>query len=163
MNENENNFESLRRLLALKRHETPPPGYFENFSGEVTARIRAGEGRGGGTAGRSSCRGCSGCCRCLRRSRRSRARLLPRFACCSFSALFMRNGLIPLQPPLLPTMAQSDFGMKSVADASPLDLNAQPAVQPAMISISSTNPVLNTSWQPVGRIFRTAQPHGSTG
>jgi len=45
MNENENNFESLRRLLALKRQETPPPGYFNNFSGEVIARIRAGEAK----------------------------------------------------------------------------------------------------------------------
>src|SRR5271167_3202673 len=45
MNENENNFESLRRLLAQKRHETPPPGYFNNFSGQITARIRAGEAR----------------------------------------------------------------------------------------------------------------------
>ena len=45
MSESQPNFDSLRRLLALKRHETPPPDYFGNFSTEVTARIRAAEGR----------------------------------------------------------------------------------------------------------------------
>jgi hypothetical protein len=36
-------FQDLRRLLALKRYEQPPPGYFNNFSRNVIAGIRAAE------------------------------------------------------------------------------------------------------------------------
>jgi len=45
MNENENDFKELKHLLKLKRHEIPPPGFFNHFSDEVVARIRAGENR----------------------------------------------------------------------------------------------------------------------
>ena len=47
MNKSENNnFETLKRALKLKRHEIPPPGYFNNFSSDVLDRIRAGESGG---------------------------------------------------------------------------------------------------------------------
>jgi hypothetical protein len=46
MNEKEHNFEDLKRLLKLKQHEVPPPGYFNHLSGRVIARIRAGEAGG---------------------------------------------------------------------------------------------------------------------
>lgn len=37
----EHDFRDVTRLLALKRHEQPPPGYFSRFSREVITGIKA--------------------------------------------------------------------------------------------------------------------------
>ena len=39
MNEEGQDFERLRQVLALKRHETPPPRYFKELPGRILSRL----------------------------------------------------------------------------------------------------------------------------
>jgi hypothetical protein len=39
MNEDGQNFDRLRQALALKRHETPPPRYFNELPGRILSRL----------------------------------------------------------------------------------------------------------------------------
>jgi hypothetical protein len=45
MNVDPENFASLQKLLALKRLEQPPPGYFDGLADKITWRLETGEGR----------------------------------------------------------------------------------------------------------------------
>jgi hypothetical protein len=42
-NNDEQQFDQLRKLLALKKHEVPPPGYFNRLPGKILARIESSE------------------------------------------------------------------------------------------------------------------------
>jgi hypothetical protein len=41
MSQSPDNFDALQKLLALKRHEPPPPGYFNRFAGRVIAQLES--------------------------------------------------------------------------------------------------------------------------
>jgi hypothetical protein len=45
MNSDQEKFEALRKLMALKRHEQPPPEYLSQLSDSIITRIERGEGR----------------------------------------------------------------------------------------------------------------------
>lgn len=49
MNESGQNFDQLKKLLKLKQHEVPPPGFFNDFSREVISRIEDNQVRSRGS------------------------------------------------------------------------------------------------------------------
>ena len=142
MNESENNFESLRRLLALKRHEVPPPGYFHQFSGNVVARLRAGE-----TAERES-----GWVRFLKAFE-----LKPAFAGVFASALclLLIFGIVFVQRPD-DTVSQSFFQPTSASAPMPAFASVSPVAMNQPGIIVSTNPVY--SLQPAASLFGQQDP-----
>jgi hypothetical protein len=43
MSKEPENFDELRKLLSLKRHEQPPPGFFRDLPGRIMTRIEREE------------------------------------------------------------------------------------------------------------------------
>jgi len=149
MNENENNFESLRRLLTLKRHEIPAPGYFHDFSGRVVGRIRAGE------AGASERRfGETPWLVKLLQTFEFKPAFTGAFASSLLLLLVLgivfaeRPDVMPQTQTLLQPMTQTDGAATQLAAASPMSL---PQTSEPTGIIASTNPVL--SLQPVASLF----------
>jgi len=147
MSENEDNFQSLSRLLVLKRHETPPPGYFNSFSSQILQRIRAGESVESATLLDKLFGSASGLATLLRALEAK-----PVFASAFAGALclLLLFGIVSAErPDLTPQpMLQPENSSTSLAALSPAALS-QSAGQ--MGIISSTNPVL--SLQPVASNF----------
>ena len=148
MNENENNFESLRRLLAQKRQETPPPGYFNSFSGQIIARIRAGEARAPQTDAEQYFSEAPWLLKLLQAFE-----LKPAFAGAFASALslLLVFGIIYAERPdsgPQPILQTSEQSMGSFAAMSPGAI-----AQPAIASDTTTSNSAATSLQPVASLF----------
>jgi len=149
MNENENNFEALRRLLALKRHEIPPPGYFNGFPSQVMSRIRAGE-----TAGSPETAGSSWLLKFLQVFEAKPA-FVGSFAC-SLCLLLLVGIIYAGRPDAMPKstfLASVTQPVVSLADATSPEPSPTSAQTGLMVS---TNPVL--SLEPVASLFGQENP-----
>lgn len=154
MNESEPNFESLRQLLALKRHEVPPPGYFNNFSRQVIAGIRSGE------SSRQSDRAYGGMPWFLRLFQSIETK--PVFAGGFATALcgLLLFGAVMAQRPEVISQA---LLQPPSQDASPLLASSPPLSQPVnqfLIADNSTNPVVQFGPASVGQMSLSPQLTG---
>ena len=154
MNENENNFEALRQLLALKQHEVPPPGYFEHFSGQVIAQIRA-EQRGQSTARAVELPWLFRLLAVLE----SKPVFAGGFAS-ALCALLVLGVVYAERPDATPLMPAANLGSSPLAAITTASLNPTPMTQVAapaeqVVWASSTNPVFNV---PSGAGLFDSQP-----
>src|SRR5258708_6030092 len=144
-------FGPLRRLLALKRNEQPPPGYFNRFSTEVVARLRAGDR----ADDQSVLAGILGESRWLQRvwsfleGRPLVAGLFGATVCALFLSL-----LVYSEP------RESNVATETTADAlgSLASIGARPlsvGVADPVLSLSSTDPILMA--QPAGLLLEDAR------
>jgi hypothetical protein len=142
MSENQSNFESLRRLLALKRHETPPPGYFDAFSRRVIARIRAGETEAPASLSQRLSDQVPWLLKFLQAFEAK-----PAFACAYASALclLLIAGVILAERPEPASQASFEPMSQTSSLLAPTTLAALPQqpVNQVLIADSSTNPVFN--------------------
>jgi hypothetical protein len=155
MNEKENSFESLRRLLAFKNRETPPLGYFDNFSAQVVNRIRVGYARGRTNAKEQLFAEATWLLKFLQIFE---AR--PAFASAFAGALclVLVLGIVFAEQPdgsaPQPFMAQVAESSSPLAPVSTTALS-QPS-DPMMLASENTNPA--TSLQPVASLFGQQNP-----
>lgn len=156
MNKNEDNFESLRQLLALKRHEVPPPGYFHNFSGEVMSRIRAGEASERASGAQRLSNEAPWLIRFLELFEAK-----PAFAgaFASVMCMLLLFGIVIAERPdnvAQPLLTANDQPVSPLASLAPTAFAAQSPVQsgPTVVAMNSTNPV---SLQPVATLFGGGQ------
>jgi len=157
MSDKNNNFGDLKRLLKLKQHEIPPPGFFNHFSGAVISRIRAGES-GGGSSFLEQLQSDSPFASALMQLFGSRPGVIGAFAT-SICLLLLLGVLfadrsetgMPMSEPAL--FAQSE---SSANEASPTLMASAGTVAPPETGITiSTNPV--SSLQPVNTLFGSPQ------
>ena len=163
MNEDQQNFESLRRLLALKRHEVPPPGYFNNFSRQVIARIRAGESEASASLWEHLLGGMPWLLKWLQ-SLETKPAFAGSFA--TALCLLLVFGAVMAQRPetaaqaFLQPAAREVVPFSTVATVTPVTPTAlEPPVNQIMIADNSTNPVINfqNTSLPVGQSPFNAQ------
>jgi hypothetical protein len=158
MSDTNNNFDDLKKLLKLKRHEIPPPGYFNNFSGDVMGRIRAGE-TGGPASFVEQIQSDSPFLATLLSMFHAKPGIIGGLAT-SVCLLLLMAVLVAdrseqMTPSMSPSFAQSAQPAESAADASQAPAAApQLAASEGGITVSS-NPVV--SLQPVATLFGSQQ------